>query len=163
MANANNYFRLAGSSMGVGAKDLLTAFGPEPQFGTRASGQASFDPSKMGELAQMFYVANLGKQSQAEQARDLMPIINALDDARATRANELAKQKFGQEIAYAALGALGRGIQTGMAGGDKEMVAYIAQGPVRAAEAYQRGLTTIPRQDVPVFSPQPYPNRQYFS
>ena len=63
----------------------------------------------------------------------------------------------------AGIGALGRGIQTSIAGGSPEMLAYIAQGPVRAAEAYQRGITSMPRQDVPVFAARPTPDRRYFS
>jgi hypothetical protein len=163
MANTRNYFPLAGSSMGLGAKDLFTAFGPETQFGTRTSGQGSFDPSKMGELAQALYVANLGKPSQAEEFKTMVPFLKEMSTFQADLANKNAQRKFGQEMLGAGIGALGRGIQTSIAGGSPEMLAYIAQGPVRAAEAYQRGITSIPRQDVPVFAARPTPDRRYFS
>ena len=163
MANTRNYFPLAGSSMGLGAKDLFTAFGPETQFGTRTSGQGSFDPSKMGELAQALYVANLGKPSQAEEFKTLVPLLQEMETFKADLANKNAQRKFGQEMLGAGIGALGRGIQTSIAGGSPEMLAYMAQGPVRAAEAYQRGITSMPRQDVPVFAARPTPDRRYFS
>jgi hypothetical protein len=163
MANYSNYFPLAGSSMGLGAKDLFTAFGPETQFGTRTFGQGSFDPSKMGELAQALYVANQGKPSQAEEFKTLVPLLKEMSTFQADIANKNAQRKFGQEMLGAGIGALGRGIQTGIAVGSPEMLAYIAQGPVRAAEAYQRGITSIPRQDVPVFAARPTPDRRYFS
>ena len=163
MANTRNYFPLAGSSMGLGAKDLFTAFGPETQFGTRTSGQGSFDPSKMGELAQALYVANLGKPSQAEEFKTMVPLLQEMSTFQADLANKNAQRKFGQEMLGAGIGALGRGIQTSIAGGSPEMLAYIAQGPVRAAEAYQRGITSMPRQDVPVFAARPTPDRRYFS
>ena len=163
MANTRNYFPLAGSSMGLGAKDLFTAFGPETQFGTRTSGQGSFDPSKMGELAQALYVANLGKPSQAEEFKTIVPLLKEMSTFQADLANKNAQRKFGQEMLGAGIGALGRGIQTSIAGGSPEMLAYMAQGPVRAAEAYQRGITSIPRQDVPVFAARPTPDRRYFS
>ena len=163
MANNSNYFPLAGSSMGLGAKDLFTAFGPETQFGTRTFGQGSFDPSKMGELAQAFYVANQGKLSQAEEFKTLVPLLKEMSTFQADIANKNAQRKFGQEMLGAGIGALGRGIQTSIAGGSPEMLAYLAQGPVRAAEAYQRGITSIPRQDVPVFAARPTPDRRYFS
>lgn len=163
MANNSNYFPLAGSSMGLGAKDLFTAFGPETQFGTRTFGQGSFDPSKMGELAQALYVANQGKPSQAEEFKTLVPLLKEMSAFQADVANKNAQRKFGQEMLGAGIGALGRGVQTSIAGGSPEMLAYLAQGPVRASEAYQRGITSMPRQDVPVFAARPTPDRRYFS
>jgi hypothetical protein len=163
MANNSNYFPLAGSSMGLGAKDLFTAFGPETQFGTRTFGQGSFDPSKMGELAQALYVANQGKPSQAEEFKTLVPLLKEMSAFQADIANKNAQRKFGQEMLGAGIGALGRGVQTSIAGGSPEMLAYLAQGPVRAAEAYQRGITSMPRQEVPVFAARPTPDRRYFS
>ena len=149
--------------MGLGAKDLFTAFGPETQFGTRTFGQGSFDPSKMGELAQALYVANQGKPSQAEEFKTLVPLLKEMSTFQADIANKNAQRKFGQEMLGAGIGALGRGVQTSIAGGSPEMLAYLAQGPVRAAEAYQRGITSMPRQDVPVFAARPTPDRRYFS
>ena len=163
VANNSNYFPLAGSSMGLGAKDLFTAFGPETQFGTRTFGQGSFDPSKMGELAQALYVANQGKPSQAEEFKTLVPLLKEMSTFQADIANKNAQRKFGQEMLGAGIGALGRGVQTSIAGGSPEMLAYMAQAPIRSAEAYRAGLSTYPRQEVPVFSPQPYIGRSYFA
>lgn len=163
MANYRNYFPLAGSSMGLGAKDLLTAFGPETQFGTRTPGQSLPDVSKYDPLAQAVVLSNYYKPSQAEEFKTMVPFLKEMNTFQADLADKNAQRKFGQEMLGAGIGALGRGIQTSIAGGSPEMLAYIAQGPVRAAEAYQRGLTSIPRQDVPVFAPRPTPDLRYFS
>lgn len=163
MANTRNYFPLAGSSMGLGAKDLLTAFGPETQFGTRTPGQSLPDISKLGELGQAVVLSNYFKPSQAEEFKTMVPLLQEMSTFQADLANKNAQRKFGQEMLGAGIGALGRGIQTSIAGGSPEMLAYMAQGPVRAAEAYQRGITSIPRQDVPVFAARPTPDRRYFS
>jgi len=163
MANTRNYFPLAGSSMGLGAKDLLTAFGPETQFGTRTPGQSLPDISKYGELGQAVVLSNYFKPSQAEEFKTMVPFLKEMSTFQADLANKNAQRKFGQEMLGAGIGALGRGIQTSIAGGSPEMLAYMAQGPVRAAEAYQRGITSIPRQDVPVFAARPTPDRRYFS
>ena len=121
------------------------------------------DISKYGELGQAVVLSNFFKPSQAEELKTLIPMLKEMDAFKADLANKNAQRKFGQEMLGAGIGALGRGIQTSIAGGSPEMLAYIAQGPVRAAEAYQRGITSMPRQDVPVFAARPTPDRRYFS
>ena len=122
--------------------------------------QSGVDPNSFTGLA---FMQQAGTPSTAEQLEGLIPLYEKLDKSRAETANKMAERKFGQEMLGAGIGALGRGIQTSIAGGSPEMLAYIAQGPVRAAEAYQRGITSIPRQDVPVFAARPTPDRRYFS
>jgi hypothetical protein len=164
MANNSNYFPLAGSSMGLGAKDLFTAFGPEPQFGTKAFEQVkSSQPKTMEDVINSIILKNANAPTQAEQFQTMVPFLKEMSTFQADLANKNAQRKFGQEMLGAGIGALGRGIQTSIAGGSPEMLAYIAQGPVRAAEAYQRGITSMPRQDVPVFAARPTPDRRYFS
>ena len=121
------------------------------------------DVSKLGELGQAVVLSNFYKPSQAEEFKTVVPFLKEMSTFQADLANKNAQRKFGQEMLGAGIGALGRGIQTRIAGGSPEMLAYIAQGPVRAAEAYQRGITSIPRQDVPVFAARPTPDRRYFS
>ena len=162
MANNGNYFRLAGSSMGVGADALANAFGPDTQFGVRIPGQGVLDISKLGDFGQAAFILQQ-RPSQAEEFAKMAPLVKEMTAYQAELANKNAQRKFGQELMAAGIGALGRGIETGIAGGSPEMLAYIAQGPVRAAEAYQRGITSIPRQDVPVFAARPTPDRRYFS
>jgi len=121
------------------------------------------DVSKLGELGQAVVLSNFYKPSQAEEFKATVPLLKEMSTFQADLANKNAQRKFGQEMLGAGIGALGRGIQTSIAGGSPEMLAYLAQGPVRAAEAYQRGITSIPRQDVPVFASRPTPDRKYFS
>ena len=164
MANNSNYFPLAGSSMGLGAKDLFTAFGPETQFGTRAFGQVkSSQPNTMEDVINSIILKNANAPTQAEEFKTLVPLLKEMSTFQADVANKNAQRKFGQEMLGAGIGALGRGVQTSIAGGSPEMLAYLAQGPVRASEAYQRGITSMPRQDVPVFAARPTPDRRYFS
>ena len=108
MANTRNYFPLAGSSMGLGAKDLLTAFGPETQFGTRTPGQSLPDISKYGELAQAVVLSNYYKPSQAEEFKTMVPLLQEMSTFQADLANKNAQRKFGQEMLGAGIGALGR-------------------------------------------------------
>ena len=164
MANNSNYFPLAGSSMGLGAKDLFTAFGPETQFGTRPFEQVkSSQPKTMEDVINSIILKNANAPTQAEEFKTIVPLLKEMSTFQADLANKNAQRKFGQEMLGAGIGALGRGIQTSIAGGSPEMLAYMAQGPVRAAEAYQRGITSMPRQDVPVFAARPTPDRRYFS
>lgn len=121
------------------------------------------DVSKLGELGQAVVLSNFYKPSQAEEFKTMVPFLKEMSTFQADLANKNAQRKFGQEMLGAGIGALGKGIQTSIAGGSPEMLAYMAQGPVRAAEAYQRGITSIPRQDVPVFAARPTPDRRYFS
>jgi len=102
-------------------------------------------------------------RSQASELKELIPFINQLDEARAERATKLARQKLGDEALIAGIGALAKGVETSIAGGDREILAYMSQAPIRNAEAYRAGLSTYPRQEVPVFSPQPYIGRSYFA
>lgn len=163
MANYRNYFPLAGSSMGLGAKDLLTAFGPETQFGTRTPGQSLPDISKYGDLGQAIVLSNYFKPSQAEEFKTMVPFLKEMNTFQADLANKNAERKFAQEMLGAGIGALGRGIQTSIAGGSPEMLAYLADAPIRNADAYLSARRGQPRQEIPVFSPQPLPNRQYFA
>ncbi len=122
--------------------------------------ESGIDPNSLSGFA---FMQQFGAPSTAQELESLLPLYEKLDKSRAETANKNAQRKFGQEMLGAGIGALGRGIQTSIAGGSPEMLAYIAQGPVRAAEAYQRGITSIPRQDVPVFAARPTPDRRYFS
>ena len=122
--------------------------------------QSGIDPNS---ITGALFMQQFGASSTAQELEALMPFYEKLDKSRADTANKNAQRKFGQEMLGAGIGALGRGIQTSIAGGSPEMLAYIAQGPVRAADAYQRGITSIPRQDVPVFAARPTPDRRYFS
>ncbi len=133
---------------------------------TGTSGQVKPSQPKtygMEDLIQSIIIKNANAPTQAEEFKATVPLLKEMSIFQADLANKNAQRKFGQEMLGAGIGALGRGIQTSIAGGSPEMLAYLAQGPVRAAEAYQRGITSIPRQDVPVFAARPTPDRRYFS
>ena len=45
----------------------------------------------------------------------------------------------------------------------KEMLAYLADAPIRNVDAFLSARRGQPRQEIPVFAPQPLPNRQYYA
>lgn len=103
-------------------------------------------------------------RSQASELKELIPFINQLDEARAERATKLARQKLGDEALIAGIGALAKGVETSIAGGSPEMLAFLAQAPMRNASSYMQGLGVYPRQEIPMLSTQPItPNRKYFA
>jgi hypothetical protein len=122
--------------------------------------QSGVDPNS---LTGAFFMQQAGVPTTAEQLATIIPLYERLDKSRADLADRNAQRKFGQEMLAAGFGSLQTGLRASIAGGSPEMLAYMAQGPVRAAEAYQRGITSIPRQDVPVFAARPTPDRRYFS
>ena len=164
MANNSNYFPLAGSSMGLGTKDLFTAFGPETQFGTRPFEQVkSSQPKTMEDVINSIILKNANAPTQAEEFKTMVPFLKEMSTFQADLANKNAQRKFGQEMLAAGFGSLQKGIQTSIAGGSPEMLARLANAPIENVNAYLSARTNQPRQEIPVFSPQPLPNRQYYA
>ena len=103
------------------------------------------------------------RRDPAEDFQRMLPFLTQMEKLRSETASKVARQKLGDEALIAGIGALAKGVETSIAGGSPEMLAYMAQAPIRSAEAYHAGLSTYPRQEVPVFSPQPYIGRSYFA
>jgi hypothetical protein len=103
------------------------------------------------------------RRNPAEDLERMLPFLTQMEKLRSETASKVARQKLGDEALIAGIGALAKGVETSIAGGSPEMLAYMAQAPIRSAEAYRAGLSTYPRQEVPVFSPQPYIGRSYFA
>ena len=159
-----NVFGPGGFTIDTTDRFGLGSLVPRVTANTGTSGQVKpSQPKTMEDAINSIILKNANAPTQAEEFKTMLPQLKEMSIFQADLANKNAQRKFGQEMLGAGIGALGRGIQTGIAGGSPEMLAYIAQGPVRAAEAYQRGITSIPRQDVPVFAARPTPDRRYFS
>jgi hypothetical protein len=161
-----NVFGPGGFTIDTTDRFGLGSLVPGVTANTGTSGQVKPSQPKtygMEDLIQSIIIKNANAPTQAEEFKATVPLLKEMSIFQADLANKNAQRKFGQEMLGAGIGALGRGIQTGIAGGSPEMLAYLAQGPVRAADAYQRGITSIPRQDVPVFAARPTPDRRYFS
>jgi hypothetical protein len=103
------------------------------------------------------------RRNPAEDLERMLPFLTQMEKLRSETASKVARQKLGDEALIAGIGALAQGVQTSIAGGSPEMLAYMSQAPIRNTEAYRAGLSTYPRQEVPVFSPQPYIGRSYFA
>lgn len=103
------------------------------------------------------------RRNPAEDLERMLPFLTQMEKLRSETASKVARQKLGDEALISGIGALAQGVQTSIAGGSPEMLAYMSQAPIRSAEAYRAGLSTYPRQEVPVFSPQPYIGRSYFA
>ncbi len=132
-------------------------------LGIPSTGQSLPDISKYGDLGQAIVLSNYYKPSQAEEFRTMVPFLKEMNIFQADLADKNAQRKFVQERIALGLDKLGTGIQTSIAGGSPEMLAYLADAPIRNADAYLSARRGQPRQEIPVFSPQPLPNRQYFA
>ena len=141
----------------------LGALAPGSTANTGADRQNLPDISKYGELGQAVVLSNYYKPSQAEEMKNMIPILKEMGIFQADLADKNAQRKFGQEMLAAGLGSLQKGIQTSIAGGSPEMLAYLADAPIRNADAYLSARRGQPRQEIPVFAPQPLPNRQYYA
>ena len=122
--------------------------------------QSGVDPNSLTGLA---FMQQAGTPGTAEQLQAILPLYEKLDKSRADLADRNAQRKFEQEMLAAGFGSLQKGIQTSIAGGSPEMLAYLADAPIRNADAFLSARRGQPRQDIPVFSPQPLPNRQYYA
>jgi len=131
---------------------------------TGTSGQVKPpQPKTMEDLIQSMIIKNANAPTQAEEFKNMLPQLKEMSIFQADLANKNAQRKFGQEMLAAGLGSLQRGIQTSIAGGSPEMIAYLADAQIRNTDAYLSARRGQPRQEIPVFSPQPLPNRNYFA
>lgn len=122
--------------------------------------QSGIDPNSYSGA---MFMNQYGAPTTAEHLETIIPLYERLDKYRADLADRNAQRKFGQEMLAAGFGSLQRGIQTSIAGGSPEMLAYLADAPIRNADAYLSARRGQPRQEIPVFAPQPLPNRQYYA
>ena len=122
--------------------------------------QSGIDPNSYSGA---MFMQQFGAPNIAEHLETIIPLYERLDKSRADLADRNAQRKFGQEMLAAGFGSLQRGIQTSIAGGSPEMLAYLADAPIRNADAYLSARRGQPRQEIPVFAPQPLPNTQYYA
>ena len=122
--------------------------------------QSGIDPNSYSGA---MFMNQYGAPTTAEHLETIIPLYERLDKYRADLADRNAQRKFGQEMLAAGFGSLQRGIKTSIAGGSPEMLAYLADAPIRNADAYLSARRGQPRQEIPVFAPQPLPNRQYYA
>ena len=111
----------------------------------------------------LIIASRMGETNPKELVDEYAPFMMKMSEFNANLADKNAQRKFGQEMLAAGFGSLQKGIQTSMAGGSPEMLAYLADAPIRNADAYLSARRGQPRQEIPVFAPQPLPNRQYYA
>ncbi len=111
----------------------------------------------------LYLISQMGQTDPKEQLDAYMPFMMKMREFDANLADKNAQRKFGQEMLAAGLGSLQRGIQTSIAGGSPEMIAYLADAQIRNTDAYLSARRGQSRQEIPVFSPQPLPNRNYYA
>ena len=111
----------------------------------------------------LLIASQMGQRNPKELVDAYAPFMMKMSEFNANLADRNAQRKFGQEMLAAGFGSLQKGIQTSMAGGSPEMLAYLADAPIRNADAYLSARRGQPRQEIPVFAPQPLPNRQYYA
>ena len=111
----------------------------------------------------LLIVSRMGQTDPKEQLDAYMPFMMKMREFDANLADKNAQRKFGQEMLAAGFGSLQRGIQASIAGGSPEMLARLANAPIENVDAYLDARRRQPRQEIPVFAPQPLPNRQYYA
>ena len=111
----------------------------------------------------LLIISRMEQTDTKEKLDAYAPFMMKMREFDANLADKNAQRKFGQEMLAAGFGSLQKGIQTSMAGGSPEMLAYLADAPIRNADAYLSARRGQPRQEIPVFAPQPLPNRQYYA
>lgn len=171
----------AGAALNYTPDQLQKAFGPQKitfdttdRFGINSLEVPSTKSNRSTDLAnvlskttdpteRLLILSRMGQTDPKEQLDAYMPFMMNMREFDANLADKNAQRKFGQEMLAAGLGSLQRGIQTSIAGGSPEMLAYLADAPIRNADAFLSARRGQPRQDIPVFSPQPLPNRQYYA
>ena len=170
----------AGAALNYTPDQLQKAFGPggltfdaTNSFGLDLLEKPSTKSNQSTDLAalstitdpieRLLFVKQMGQISPKEQLDAYMPFMMKMREFDANLADKNAQRKFGQEMLAAGFGSLQRGIQASIAGGSPEMLAYLADAPIRNADAYLSARRGQPRQEIPVFSPQPLPNRQYYA
>jgi len=121
--------------------------------------QSGIDPNS---ITGALFMQQSGAPTTAQELEGILPLYEKLDESRYKRANKMAELKFGQELFAAGIGALGRGIKAGAAGGDPAILGALAQAPLTGADMFQRGLQTqfTPAQPM---SPRQYQSQRYFS
>ena len=170
----------AGAALNYTPDQLQKAFGPQKItfdttdiFGLDLVEKPSTKSNRSTDLAvlstmtdpaeRLLFVQQMGQISPKEQLDAYAPFMMKMSEFNANLADKNAQRKFGQEMLAAGLGSLQRGIQASIAGGSTEMLAYLADAPIRNADAYLSARRGQPRQEIPVFAPQPLPNRQYYA
>lgn len=111
----------------------------------------------------LLILSRMGQTDPKEQLDAYAPFMMKMREFDANLADKNAQRKFGQEMLAAGFGSLQKGIQTSIAGGSPEMLARLANAPIENVNAYLSARTNQPRQEIPVFAPQPLPNRQYYA
>jgi len=111
----------------------------------------------------LLIISRMEQTDTKEKLDAYAPFMMKMSEFNANLADKNAQRKFGQEMLAAGFGSLQKGIQTSMAGGSPEMLARLANAPIENVNAYLSARRDQPRQEIPVFAPQPLPNRQYYA
>ena len=122
-----------------------------------------FDFSKLSPEAQNIYAMF---QASKQDPLDLEK-LTAFDKSRAYIARDIAKDKFKDEAGFGMMmtgvNAAAKGLQTALAGGSPEMLAYNAQAPLREGQAYIRNSQNLQRQEIGQQPVPPYMYPKFFN
>jgi len=133
-----------------------------PIGGMTNTSPGSFSFEKLTPEAQGLYGFAMGMKQDPVDIEKIMKVMKE----QAGIAEGVARRKLGDERISRGIDALAGGLQTALAGGSPEMLAFNAQAPLRAQEAYVRNTQNRQRQELPVIDPQSFMPRipvKYFS
>lgn len=123
----------------------------------------TFDFSKLSPEGQNTYAMF---QALKQDPLDLEK-LTAFDKSRAYTARDIAKDKFKDEAGFGMMmtgvNAAAKGLQTALAGGSPEMLAYNAQAPLREGQAYIRNSQNRQRQEIGQQPVPPYMYPRFFN
>lgn len=102
----------------------------------------------------------------APKPADLGMITNVMEK-QAEISRGIAKDKFKDEAGFGMMmtgvNAAAKGLQTALAGGSPEMLAYNAQAPLREGQAYIRNSRNLQRQEIGQQPVPPYMYPKFFN
>jgi len=130
-----------------------------PVGGMTNTSPGSFSLEKLTPEAQGLYGFAMGMKQDPVDIEKIMKVMREQADI----SEGVARRKLGDERISRGIDALAGGLQTALAGGSPEMLAFNAQAPLRAQEAYVRNAQNRQRQEIPVIAPPSFMSRNYFS
>ena len=158
----------AGEKFNLTPGQLQKAFGPggvtfdtTDRFGIGSL--ESSQPNTMQDVINSIILKNANAPTQAEEMKNMIPILKEMGIFQADLADKNAQRKFKQEMLGTAIGALGQGVKTLAQGGSDAFLAFNTQAPYRSEGVINQAIASVPQFQLPAFSLPPQSGTRYLS
>lgn len=148
-----------GSAFDLGKVPITNLKYGSPIGGTPDTSPGSFSFEGLSPEDKKFFMMSLALGAKPTDYAGLTGFMKE----QAGIAEGVARRKLGDERISKGIDAFAGGLQMALAGGSPEMLAFNAQAPLRAQEAYARNAQNRQRQEIPVIAPPSFMSRNYFS